>query len=307
MKRAPSIKTDSKRGASVGADRAAGKVDRVSIALAATPRAVDLRLNLKSCEAPIMTMPTAASRRSTRDVGLELKTRILNLHEDTPLRDVGLIWTPCRDCDSLAGALRLDMSKALKHSPQLKRHWSHSINRVVVATAPVSSDMSSFGLTAYVMTLVFSTDAVSARRFTHRTSDPISPNAHLRPVPEPHWLDAPTPESIGAFIDAFMHAPTVLRRDFEASWRVHNKRQWRATREQRAVALFQIDAQIPITKTFFGAGHGEVILRQALAKPIVEARMAKKAENSLDRADVVHLFCLHALETDGAPPPLVKL
>ncbi|MEG8038752.1 helix-turn-helix domain-containing protein [Sphingomonas sp. LR60] len=272
------------------------------------PKEQEIVSNLRGMSEPILTYAATGAVRTELEFVEEVAARLQALNEINPLKKIGVMLTCAQECDASARRLVLDMSKARKPANSFKKRQPHSISRAVTTLAlPIAED-EAFAVACSVVSLFveFVNAATSYPGTRTRAQQPSSIPSH-RPELPTEVCENPTAADIRAMVEKFVRAPKTLQRNANEKALAIGKERWRASRRQRALVEFQLGVLTPVQKVYSAAGLSEAILRQALAPSIVRASNAKQRRGWLDRADVIHLLWEHALETHGAPPPLVKL
>ncbi|MEG3087437.1 hypothetical protein [Sphingomonas sp. PB4P5] len=227
--------------------------------------------------------------------------------ENIGVGNIGLEFRTDAATESGSSTGRLDTKALSKHFAKLKILRPHSISRIVVACALASADEDAFAIWPVLVTLVLPRHDANHRPGSAQgpigrsSAQPLGPRPELRPT----WTEASRPEDVATMVRQFMDAPAIVRRACADLAKNMKHPTWRSSVAARHLCQFQLEALLPAGRAFFGAGDGDVILRIAVTKPASRARAAKKAENSVNRDDLVDLFWTDAHAHGRTKPPFV--
>lgn len=248
-----------------------------------------------------------------KQAGLSIEqsiTRQLREHASTGrLSRAGISYRYDPGCDTRGSNACFDVKRGWKGAASIKKGAPNSISRLFpfCGGSSVEGEPFTFGVTIATLALELDGQSIplsgSSRLDSRAQTQPLGP----RPQFEAMWIDHPDERAIEELVSCFMRAPQIVRAACAAQARELRMFPFKEHQKQRRLATFQLEALLPVSKVFIGAGLGDTILRVALTAPLAQARAAKKQGGSISRDELVDLIWTHTLREDGIKPPLVKL
>ncbi len=190
----------------------------------------------------------------------------------------------------------VDTSVMRKEAGRRKKDVPNSINRAVIRPTMVHGTLTLQVVTA---SLILSREGLDAPSLTNESA------SQSLALPFDEWTGDPNEVAISRIVGRFKSAAGDIRRAASLAAQTADKKAWAQLRDEAHIKLFQVDMLMPVKKVIVAFGFGKEIFQHALTGP--EAHSKRLGKDGLARDVLLHRMWRHALTTQCAVPPLIKL